>query len=149
MDPCSVFVDSNYFIAFFNPADALHSRALVSAKKLYAEDVNFVISNFIFLEVVTVLSQRVGKQSALRVGSHLLDDPKLSIIHIDPSLQQTAWQIFQTVPAKDIGFVDCSILAVMRAEAIHLLLTFDKTDFRPLLKNFHFAFYDDSPTHYV
>jgi len=137
-----VFVDSNYFIAFFNPADALHRRAIVAAKKLYAEDAVFVISNFIFLEVVTVLSQRVGRESALRVGAYLLDDPKVEVIHIDSSLQEATWGIFRRVPGKDIGFVDCSILAVMHAEAIRLLLTFDVKDFRPLLRQYYFAFYE-------
>jgi len=138
-----VFVDSNYFIAFFNPADALNSRAVAVAKKMYAEDAVFVISNFIFLEVVTVLSQRVGRDAALRVGRHLLEDPKVQMIHIDQPLQQAAWSIFQAVPGKDVGFVDCSILAVMQAEALRLLLTFDVKDFRPLLKGFRFAVYPE------
>lgn len=138
-----IFVDSNYFIAFFNPSDALHARAIRIGKELYAQDAALVISNFIFLEVVTVLSQRVGKESALRVGRHLLEDPKVNIIHIDTALQQATWDIFQAVSGKDAGFVDCSILAVMRAEAVRTLLTFDITDFRPLLKNFHLAFYKE------
>lgn len=139
-----IFVDSNYFIAFFNPSDALHARAIKIGKELYAQDAALVISNFIFLEVVTVLAQRVGKESALRVGRHLLEDPKASIIHVDLSLHQAAWQIFQRVPGKDVGFVDCSILAVMHAEAIRSLLTFDVRDFRPLLKSFRLTFYEGS-----
>lgn len=138
-----IFVDSNYFIAFFNSSDTLHARAIMIAKELYAQNTALIISNFIFLEVVTVLSQRVGRESGLRVGRHLLDDPKVNIIHIDTALQQATWDIFQAVSGKDIGFVDCSILAVMRAEAVRTLLTFDRTDFRPLLKNFHFSFYKE------
>ncbi len=139
-----VFVDSNFFVAFFNPADSLHSRAVAAAKKLYQDDAALVISNFIFLEVVTVISQRVGRESALRVGAHLLNDPrKIEIIHIDPFLQDSAWRIFQSIPKKDVGFVDCSILAVLRAEDIRSLLTFDAADFRRALKNTRVSFYGE------
>ncbi|MEK7541546.1 MAG: PIN domain-containing protein [Patescibacteria group bacterium] len=139
-----VFADSNFFIAFFNPADSLHPRAVAAAKKLYQDDAVLVISNFIFLEVVTVISQRVGRGAALRVGAHLLNDPrKIEVIHIDPILQDSAWRIFQSISVKDAGFVDCSILAVLRAEDIRSLLTFDAADFRKILKNTRVSFYGE------
>lgn len=50
------FVDTNYFVALFNPLDALHQAALKTGKQMDKAGVQLVISNFIFLEAVTVLA---------------------------------------------------------------------------------------------
>ena len=54
-----VFVDSNFFCAFYNPKDALHAKALSLAEKLSLSKARLWISNYIFLEVVTIISQRL------------------------------------------------------------------------------------------
>lgn len=133
-----VFIDSNYFVAFFNVHDSLHQRAVTLARKLESGKITIVVSNFIFLEVVTVLAQRVGKASAARVGRYLLEDSRIKTIHIDTVLQSDSWRIFQKIKDKNISFVDCSILAVMRAEYITDLLTFDEADFKKLKRNYRF-----------
>ncbi|MEK9174545.1 MAG: PIN domain-containing protein [Patescibacteria group bacterium] len=133
-----VFVDSNYFVAFFNVKDNLHQNAISWAKKLESGKITIIISNFIFLEVVTVLAQRVGKETSVRVGRYLSEDPKIKIIHIDTILQDDTWHIFRKIKDKNIGFVDCSILAVLQAEYMAELLTFDETDFKKLRKNYRF-----------
>lgn len=137
-----VFVDSNFFIAFFNTADALHQQALTAGKALTAAGNYLIISNFVFLETVTVLSQRVGKQTAQQVGAYLLSDPYLQIIHIDPALQAHTWRIFQEATNKNVSFVDCSNLAVIQAESIPYLLTFDVPDFKVLMKKYRCQLYD-------
>lgn len=134
----SVFVDSNYFVAFFNTNDTLHKKAVNLAKELERNNLTILISNFIFLETVTVLAQRVGKEIALRVGRYLLEDPKINMLHIDAELQNAAWLIFQEIKDKNISFVDCSNLAVLRSEDGAELLTFDETDFKKLKRNYKF-----------
>lgn len=138
----AVCADSNYFVALFNPADTRHNDAMVLTERLDGEKVPLVVSSLIFLEVVTVLSQRRDKQSAIAVGRHMLTHPLIEIIHIDESLHERAWQIFQTVQGKNVSFVDASILAVMEADGIVRLLTFDRTDFRPLQKKRRFTFFE-------
>lgn len=133
-----IFVDSNYLVAFFNVKDTLHQRAVILAKKLESDKITIIISNFIFLEVVTVLAQRVGKETASRVGQYLFENPKIKMFHIDIILQNDTWRIFQHIRDKNISFVDCSILALMQAEHINDLLTFDEDDFRKLKKNYKF-----------
>ena len=138
-----IFVDTNYFVALFNPSDSLHEDAREISKILAKENKQAIISNFIFAETVTVLAQRRGKDIAFRAGEYLLSHSS-RMIHIDEELQIKSWDIFREVEAKDMSFVDCSILAVMKREGIDTLLTFDKKDFQPLRKQFHFSFYDES-----
>lgn len=136
-----VFIDSSYLIALFNPADTLHIKAKKITETLYQSAYSHVISNFIFLEVVTVLSQRQGRKSAFEVGTSLLSTPHIEIIHIDTKLQHETWDIFHSVELKDVSFVDCSIIATMNAEGITTLLTFDM-QFKKLQKNHRFSLYE-------
>lgn len=143
----NVFVDSNYFISFFNPEDSLHERGLAVGKKLNEANPQITITNFIFLEAVTVISQRVGRLSAIDAGKKILAIPQLQLVHIDEELHEASWRIFQEIEDKDVSFVDASIIAVMRAEGVSTLLTFDTDHFRRLQKLHQFKLYpihDDS-----
>ena len=137
-----VFVDSNYIIALFNPTDSNHKRAKVIAKKLEEQQTKLVLSNFIFLETVTVLSQRRGKEVASDVGALLKQDHTISIIMIDDLLNDAAWYIFQNVPYKNISFVDCSTIALMKTENLQRILTFDVTDFKKMHTVNEFDFFE-------
>lgn len=136
-----VFIDSNFFIAFFNTADALHDKAIKIGEVLERERIILVISNFIFLEVVTVLSQRVNKFTAMKVGKYFLESPEIELIHVDETLQNQSWIIFSAAEEKNISFVDCSTIATMKAESLSKLLTFDKKDFQKLQKRHRFQFF--------
>lgn len=136
-----LFVDSNYFVALFNPSDTLYQKALKIAKKIDKKDIFLVISNFIFLEIITILSQKRGRRVAIETGEYFLSNPKIALIHIDQLLQGQSWNIFKQIKSKDISFVDCSIIAAMKSEGIDELLTFDIEDFKRLQKNYRFRLY--------
>lgn len=135
-----VFIDSNYFVALFNPSDNLYPKALKIAKKIDKEGVLLVISNLIFLEIVTILSQKRGKRVAIETGEYLLSNPQITLIHIDEMLQRDSWNIFKEIKNKDVSFVDSSNIAVMKSEGINEILTFD-IQFKKLQKNYRFRLY--------
>jgi uncharacterized protein len=138
-----VFADSNYFIALANENDSLHKQAILISQNLEERAVQLFLSNLIFLEVITVLSQKRGREVANKTGLYLLSDPHISYIHIDEQLHEESWHIFQSISQKNIGFVDCSIIAAMKAEDISTLLTFDKADFKQLQKPYGFRLYEE------
>jgi len=131
----SIFADSNYFVALFNRADSFYKKAQSIGKYLKANRIRLIISNLVFLEVVTVLSMRGGRAAAYRAGRYFFEDEFVEICYVDEYLHKEAWRIFKQVPSKNISFVDCSVLAVMNAESIGELLSFDK-DFGKL-KRYH------------
>lgn len=133
-----IFVDSNVFIALYNPTDSLHAEALNLGVIFDQQQLSLVISDYIFLEVVTVLAQRRGKIVANQVGDMLLSHPMIHSIHIDEMTRLETWRLFQKLSNKDTSFVDCSIAVIMGNEGIHDLLTFDKKDFKSLQKISHF-----------
>lgn len=128
--------DSNYFIALFSPDDSLHDQAS-NLVNLIAE-YSAVLSNLVFSEIITILSQKRGHIIAEQAGDYLLDSSLIRIVYLDPFHQQIAWRIFQGVQHKNISFVDCSTLAIMQAEKLDTLVTFDTTDFTKLQKDYKF-----------
>ncbi len=132
----TVCIDSNFVIAVSNPLDCLHSEA-VAASKLVANN-KHLISNLIFSEFSTVISQKMGRPSAITTGNKLLNSSLTKFVLIDHPLFISSWEIFSQLKRKNISFVDCSILAVMRRFKIKHLLSFDHADFAPLQKEFGF-----------
>ena len=133
-----VFVDTNYFVALFNPSDTLHARAIRIGKEIDAAGVRLVMSNFIFLETVTILAQRRGKDTAREAGKYLLDGGGIEIIHLDEVLQRSSWAIFRELREKNMSFVDASIIAILKAEDMSRLITFDRADFKKLARRYSF-----------
>ena len=136
-----IFVDANFFVALFNPQDTLYKEAIAKSQTIQKEKPLLVISNYIFLEIVTVLSQRVNRKTAITLGKHLLEDKQLQIVHIGTHLNNSTWEIFKEIEKKNISFVDCSSLVVMEFEEINKFLTFDRKDFAGLAKKYQFSFY--------
>jgi len=136
-----IFVDSNFFISLFNDLDSLHNKAKIIVERFVKSKPKIVISNFIFLETVTVLSQRVNRKTAYSAGEKLLNEEFCKIIHVDEGLQNVTWGIFHEVKKKNTSFVDCSILAVISYMGIKKLLTFDTEDFAGLRRKYSFSFY--------
>lgn len=137
-----IYIDSNYFIALYNLEDANYAHAFQVSRHLDGKPLRLFTSNLVFAEVVTVLSQRVGKKTAIQTGNYLLSRADLSLLHIDEELQEESWRIFQRIEQKNISFIDCSIIAAMKTENITNLLTLDKKDFKQLQKHYRFSFYE-------
>ena len=132
----TVCIDSNFVIAVSNPLDHLHGKA-VATSKLVASS-KHLISDLVFSEFSTVISQKMGKPSAITIGNKLLNSPLTQFVSLDQNLFLSSWKIFSQLKQKNISFVDCSILAMMQHFKIKHLLSFDHTDFAPLQKQFGF-----------
>jgi len=89
-----------------------------------------------FLHLKNCLTIFVGKGAAV-----LQRRTELSLKALYKDLQHKSWLIFQEIKRKNISFVDCSILTVMRYMGIKKLLTFDTADFAGLRRKYSFNFY--------
>lgn len=105
------------------------------------DEPELVLSSFILLEVATILSQRAGKALAIKAVQRLRNPDDFTFIQNTKKLEETSWEIFQKIPNKNMSFVDCSILAILKQERIPSLLTFDKTDFATFEKDYNFTRY--------
>lgn len=134
----NTFVDTSYIIALYNPQDSQHQKAVKLKKEINNEIIPF-ISNYIFLETVTVLSQQIGKKDANDIGKILFSSNKFSFLHISPRIDIKTWRLFQDISNKNISYVDCSNVILMKEERIDKILTFDQ-DFQKLKKQANYNF---------
>jgi hypothetical protein len=131
-----IFIDANYFIALNNSSSSLHRKA----KRLISSiaEAQLYISDYIFLEVVTVFSQLLGREKAAILGHELLHSDRIRVLKVRRSHFQKSWEIFQEIDNKDMSFVDCSIIALMQDYDLEHLLTFDISDFGKLTETYNF-----------
>lgn len=126
----SVFIDSNIFIAELNKDDSLHDRAKAILRNIEKQNLSAITSNFIVNEVITVLSQRVSKTTAITFANFIYDsDTAVDIMTISRNIEIKAIDYLKNLKSKNISFCDCATLAVLDLFTIDNLATFDK-DFK-------------------
>ena len=122
----SIFIDSDAFIAFIKKDDSQHGKALEIFNKLNTQEVVFSTSNYIFAEVVTVLSQRVGREAALAfIKSIHGPESGMDIKWVTPEIEASAVDIFLKQTSKNASFVDCVNMAIVRILPIDAIFSFD------------------------
>ncbi len=121
-----IFIDSNVIIAYKNADDINHDRSARIFQQLgdgrYGKG---IISEFIFIEVTTVLALKRNLQSAKEVGIILLNAADIEIIKASDVFEKS-WNIFINQRNTKFSFVDASNLACMELKEIKNIATFDK-----------------------
>jgi len=131
----NVFFNTSFYVGLNNPSDSLRTRATKILRKLGTFDHNSFTSNFVFLEAITVISQKIGRNIAIDFYEKAIQSVRE--IKIDLELEERTWSIFKSIQNKDVSYVDCSILAVIEEFRIDTLVTFDK-HFDKFQKDFSF-----------
>lgn len=119
------FCDTSALIALFNPDDPNHQKAIDIVKRESKRI--FMISNYIFAETVTMLSQRTDKETSIRSGEHI--KKTYHIITLDKDSEDLAWDIFKKQKSKNVSFVDCTTFALFKKGVFDKAFSFDK-DFK-------------------
>jgi len=130
-----IFIDTNVLCGLYNNKDTLHEKskkAIISLKES-----KFAISNFIFIECYTIISQRTSKERSVSFREYMLTHFLHKIFWIDRKMEDDIWRIFKSIKDKNFSYVDASILAVMNKEKIAHLLSFDES-LAKLQKQFRF-----------
>jgi predicted nucleic acid-binding protein len=119
------FVDSDAFIALIKEDDRNHAKA-VNYLKSISKDTNFITSNYVFSEVITVLSLRVSKAAANRFIDALVSaDNPYTIVQVTEEMDQQARKIFKAQTSKNVSFIDCSNIALIRVNDLSGIFSFD------------------------
>ena len=122
----TLFVDSDGFVALSKEDDTNHDKAIKILQKAINIGVLFVTSNYVFSEVVTVLSQRSGHEAALRFIRRMKSPASgYNFEWIDENVEKEAINIFSQQTSKNVSFVDCTNMAVMKIKRIDAVFSFD------------------------
>jgi predicted nucleic acid-binding protein len=135
MDFNSLLIDTSFLVSFFFDQDVNYPFAQ-KMKDHLAEYTEVFITNQIYAETATVLSQRIGK-AGLRKALENIEKMRISEIYIPEFLYTKAKRIYTTISEKDTSFVDlCTALAAERY-GINSILSFDE-HFSKMAKEYNY-----------
>ena len=134
-----IFLDTNVLVALYNRKDLLHKKAVKIFKTVSQKKNRLVISNYVLLEIYTILSQKGGKKKAIEFGKIVRNQKPFLIKQITGDLEEKTWQAFAKIKDKNLSFVDCSIIALVVSHN-YQLATFDKKIIK-LKEQFGFTIY--------
>lgn len=123
--PPKIFLDSNFLVGLYAISDSLHQKCLSLSTRLASQpETKLYISNYVLAEVLTVLSQRAGKKTAITAGEKIIESKYFTIVQHNAESDILAWRLFKQVE-KNTSFIDVAIIKIMEHEGISRLITFD------------------------
>ena len=125
--PTSIFIDSDAFIALLKLDDSNHNKALEILAKLDQNSVLLYTSTYVFAETVTVLSQRLGRKYAEEfIGMVKGQSSAITFLWPDEQIQEKAIELFLQQKSKNVSFVDCINMTLIKERFIDMVFSFDK-----------------------
>lgn len=124
----NLFLDTSYLFALYATTDPHHQSALDLAARIPANTKVFS-NNLVLYETLTVLTFKQSRQASIAFGKLTfasIENGQLSNPLINEAREQHSWRIFRSIRAKDVSFVDASILATIEEFEIKTLFTFDR-----------------------
>lgn len=119
-----VFLDTSAIYAIGSESDDFHEEAKKKLEELIDKDVEFVISNYVLLECISLLQIRQG----IRIAKELIDRLRTgsNIIWVNEELHEQAWKYWKDKSKKNLSLVDSSSFIIMKRENIDSAFTFDR-----------------------
>lgn len=118
-----VLIDADAFVGLIYKKDANHQAASHIIKLI--SDVQLITSSFTYDEAITVLSQKAGRATALKFIKDTQDSSTI-IIDIDFAFRHQGEEVFKYQTSKNVSFTDCVNMAIMKAEGIKEIFSFDR-----------------------
>jgi len=116
------FVDTSFWVALQFGRDAHHEEA----RSLWLNRGQpLITSNHVLGETWTFLRRRVGHFGAREFVDAALRSTRLTIRHVDASLEQEAWEWLWRHDERSYSFVDATSFALMRSHRVAEAYAFD------------------------
>jgi len=121
-----VLIDADAFVALIKKNDGNHKRAEKISDFLTKKGSFFYTTNFVFSETITVLSQRVDHQTAINFIDDFKNLEEVNLVPFDEEIKEMAIKIFKNQTSKNVSFVDCINMAVLKKYRWNTIFSFDK-----------------------
>jgi len=122
----TVFADAGYWIALFNPRDALHPKAI---KVSQATQPQFIVTSQMvlaeFLNHYASMGSRF-RQRAVEVVKLLQLDSEVEVVPQTNELFAKALLLYSQRQDKEWGCVDCASFLIMQERGISEVLAYDE-----------------------
>ncbi|GAH89752.1 unnamed protein product, partial [marine sediment metagenome] len=119
----TVFVDTSAFYALMDSSDKHHAEAAAQWTSLIEEDFQLLTTNYVALETVALLQNRLGfDASSLWYGDVL---GVAEVLWTDEYLHRLAFELWLSLGKRRISLVDCVGFVAMRQRQITRAFCFD------------------------
>jgi len=113
-----IILDSSVWVALFNDDDSQHKKAVKVFSNLKSSPIG--LPEYIILEVASVLALRANKAVSVQFIEYALENGSIDVIYSSGLFFNASVGLFKK--AKNLSFVDCSLLYLSRNNEI---ITFD------------------------
>src|SRR5262249_319464 len=135
-----VFADTSGWASGYVPSQPFHAAALGYFRRCRGGGLRVVTTNYVLAELTAVLTSPLHVPRVQQIAKLQLIRPAhwVTTIHLDPALDDEAWNLWKTRPDKEWSLVDCASFVVMQRRGITDALTtdhhFEQAGFVRLLK---------------
>ncbi|MFN8493355.1 MAG: PIN domain-containing protein [Caldilineaceae bacterium] len=136
--PKTVFVDTSFFIALANSADADHQQAIAFQSEISAQKIHKITSTYVLFELGDGLSRLRFRSLAYRLIEVIHQDKTFQVVPPSTALFEQALDLFHRRQDKEWGLTDCSSFIIMQQMKLSAALTtdqhFEQAGFHALLR---------------
>jgi uncharacterized protein len=119
----AIFWDTSAIYAYINRKDPNHEAVKNAVSRCKGK---LIISNYIFDEIITLVSARLRHDAAVHVGNILMNSPQIERSWITPQDEINAWMLFSERSDKQYSFTDCTSFVIMRRLGLKKCLALDE-----------------------
>lgn len=122
-----VFVDTSGWARYLNRLDPLHAEASQAFRHVTEQGSRFVTTNYVLGELIPLMTvrARISRLEVLSAVDRIRALPFLSVVYIDQSRDDAAWELLHRYSDKDWSLVDAASFVVMQSFSITEALTTD------------------------
>lgn len=118
-----VFVDTSAWYALRVSNDARHREARIILERLLAEKASLHTSDWSLVETTALISNRIGRQEAVRTGEWILSSRAVSVHALGSELGD-CWKRYQDAAGRP-SLVDCGSFTLMKKLGLSRAFAFD------------------------
>ena len=119
-----VFIDTSAIYALGSKSDEFHEEAKKKLQILTNKNVEFITSNYILLECISLLQTRQGVMLTKELINTLITG--VSILWINEEMHARSWKYWLGKSKESLSLVDCSSFILMEKEKIDVAFSFDR-----------------------
>ncbi len=123
-----VFIDTSAFYALTDSGDINHERAVKIYNNLLKKRYEFLLSDMVFAETVTLIRRRLGYRASLMFSDTIKEGIAtglFEIIFVTEGLFRKSLKLFFQIKDRKISFVDATSLTIMKEKSIRKAFAFD------------------------
>ena len=133
-----VFVYTSAWLALINKSDVFHVKAKNIRDILLRDNIQFVVTDYVVVEVANSLSKIPWRSSAIQLINSIQLSENIRVVEINKEIYNKGWELYSSRTDKEWGLTDCTSFVVMNRYATTEAFTndhhFEQMGFNILLK---------------